>query len=61
MWKNKIEKAPYYATLRHPAVHHTMGGLKINEKTQVIGKDGKVIPGFYAAGEVTEEFMVAIG
>ncbi|MBP1865028.1 succinate dehydrogenase/fumarate reductase flavoprotein subunit [Clostridium tetanomorphum] len=53
MWKNKIEKAPYYATLRHPAVHHTMGGLKINEKTQVIGKDGKVIPGFYAAGEVT--------
>lgn len=53
MWKNKIDKAPYYATLRYPAVHHTMGGLKINENTQVINKEGKVIPGFYAAGEVT--------
>lgn len=53
VWKNKIEKGPFYATLRYPAVHHTMGGLKINEKTQVLDKSGKVIPGFYAAGEIT--------
>lgn len=53
LWQNKIDKAPYYATLRYPAVHHTMGGLKINENTQVINKEGKIIPGFYAAGEVT--------
>ncbi|MBU5483880.1 flavocytochrome c [Clostridium sp. MSJ-11] len=53
LWKNKIEKAPYYATLRHPAVHHTMGGLKINEKTQVLSKSGEIIQGLYAAGEVT--------
>ncbi|MEW9095802.1 MAG: flavocytochrome c [Clostridiaceae bacterium] len=53
LWNNKIEKAPYYATLRHPAVHHTMGGLKINEKTQVLNKSGEIIQGLYAAGEVT--------
>jgi len=53
VWKNKIDKAPFYATPRCPAVHHTMGGLKINEKAQVINKDGKPIPGLYAAGEVT--------
>ena len=53
LWKNKIEKGPFYATLRYPAVHHTMGGLKINEKTQVLDKSGKVISGLYAAGEVT--------
>ena len=30
-----------------------MGGIQINEKAQVIGKDGKPIPGLWAAGEVT--------
>ena len=36
-----------------PAVHHTMGGVKINSQAQVIKTDGTVIPGLYAAGEVT--------
>ncbi|MGL4998219.1 MAG: flavocytochrome c [Cetobacterium sp.] len=49
----KIDKAPYYAGARVPTVHHTMGGVQINTKTQVLNKDGKVIPGLYAAGEVT--------
>ena len=53
VFKNPIAKGPFYAVLRAPAVHHTMGGIKINEKAEAIGKDGKVIPGFYAAGEVT--------
>lgn len=36
-----------------PVLHYTMGGVKINEKAQVInGKNGKVIEGLYAAGEV---------
>ena len=30
-----------------------MGGVKINENAEVIGKDGKVVPGLFAAGEVT--------
>lgn len=50
---NKIDKGPYYANYVTPKVHHTMGGIKINESTQVIGKDDKIIEGLYAAGEVT--------
>ena len=36
-----------------PGVHHTMGGLKINTNTEVLDTSGNVIPGLYAAGEVT--------
>lgn len=35
------------------ACHHTMGGVRIDKNARVIGLDGKVIPGLYAAGEVT--------
>lgn len=48
-----LTKAPYYAALSVPAIHHTMGGVKINTSTQVLKEDGSVIPGLYAAGEVT--------
>ena len=47
------EGGPYYATLMTPSVHHTMGGVKINTKAQVLNDAGNVIPGLYAAGEVT--------
>lgn len=49
---NKIDTAPYYGSPRTPTVHHTMGGIKINSDTQVLNKDGEVINGLYAAGEV---------
>lgn len=48
----KVEKAPFYATPRKPAVHHTMGGLRIDAQTHVLNEQGQVIPGLYAAGEV---------
>jgi fumarate reductase flavoprotein subunit len=48
-----LSKAPYYAVEVGPAVHHTMGGLKINTQAQVINEAGEVIDGLYAAGEVT--------
>lgn len=50
---NGINDGPFYAAERVPTVHHTMGGVKINTDTQVIGTDGNVIPGLFAAGEVT--------
>jgi urocanate reductase len=50
---NKIEKAPFYLMKAAPAIHHTMGGIKINKETQVLDKDGKIIEGLFAAGEVT--------
>lgn len=53
LFDKKIEKGPFYATPRAPSIHHTMGGLLINSKAQVIDTKGNVIPGLYAAGEVT--------
>ena len=48
-----MENGPYYAILIAPGIHHTMGGIKINTSAQVINKSGEVIPGLFAAGEVT--------
>lgn len=50
---NTIEEGPFYATERHTRLHYTMGGLKIDKNAHVIDTQGAVIPGFYAAGEVT--------
>lgn len=36
--------------------HYMMGGVLINEKTQVLDQNENVIPGLYAAGEVTGGF-----
>lgn len=36
-----------------PAIHHTMGGIKINTNAEVVDTNGDVIKGLYAAGEVT--------
>ncbi len=49
----KIEKGPYYALNQFPSVHHTMGGLVIDDHTRVKDIYGNVIAGLYAAGEVT--------
>lgn len=50
---NKIETGPYYMMKAAPAVHHTMGGIKINTEAQVLDKNNNVIEGLFAAGEVT--------
>ena len=43
----------YYAIEVSPAVHHTMGGVRINTNAEVLGKNGRPIKGLYAAGEIT--------
>ena len=50
---NPLDQAPFYGIKVQPAVHHTMGGVKINAKAQVIDTEGKVIPGLFACGEGT--------
>ena len=50
---NPLNTAPYYAVKVPAGVHHTMGGLKINANTEVLNEKGEVIPGLFAAGEVT--------
>ncbi len=53
LFSRKIDNPPFYASPRKPTVHHTMGGLEIDLECHVLDKDGKVIPGLFAAGEVT--------
>lgn len=48
-----IAKGPFYIQKVVPAIHHTMGGIVINKDANVLDKDGKVIKGLFAAGEVT--------
>lgn len=46
-------EGPYYIMISKPAVHHTMGGVKINTDAQVMDANGSAIEGLFAAGEVT--------
>ena len=48
-----LSTAPYYAIQIAPGIHHTMGGVKINTSAEVISTEGEIIPGLFAAGEVT--------
>ena len=50
---NPLNNGPYYAIKVTAGVHHTMGGLKINTNTEVLNENGEIIPGLFAAGEVT--------
>ncbi len=47
-----FEEGPYYIMVSKPAIHHTMGGIKINTSAQVVNEDGSIIEGLFAAGEV---------
>jgi len=40
----------FYAVRGFPSFTGTLGGIKINHKTEVLNKDFEVIPGLYAAG-----------
>ena len=48
-----MTQGKYYVIKAVPSVHHTMGGVRINEKAQALTAEGKAIPGLWAAGEVT--------
>ena len=49
----RLIRHPFYEVKRVPTVYHTMGGIQINTKSEVLNAEGNVIPGLYAAGEVT--------
>lgn len=48
-----IDHPPYVVGKEVQSVHFTCGGLRITPKAEVVDTQGKVIPGLYAAGEVT--------
>jgi fumarate reductase flavoprotein subunit len=41
---------PYYAIKANSGILDTIGGIKINENTEVLDKEDNPIPGLYAAG-----------
>ncbi|GDX06985.1 flavocytochrome c [Buttiauxella sp. A111] len=47
-----VNEGPFHAIRIAPGVHHTMGGVTINAKTEVLNAGNQTIPGAYAAGEV---------
>jgi tricarballylate dehydrogenase len=54
-WARPITKAPFIAYPLVGAIAYTFGGIAANERAEVRGRAG-IIPGLYAAGEVTGHF-----
>lgn len=54
-WARPITKPPFVAYPLVGAIAYTFGGVATNEKAEILGDDG-IIPGLYAAGEVTGQF-----
>jgi 3-oxosteroid 1-dehydrogenase len=52
-----IEQAPFYAVKIVPGDLGTKGGLLTDERARVVRPDGSVIPGLYAAGNVSAAVM----
>ncbi|UCD08230.1 MAG: flavocytochrome c [Dehalococcoidales bacterium] len=48
-----VSDPPFLAIRNWPKVHHTMGGVQIDEDARIIDVNQKPIPRLYAAGEVT--------
>ena len=48
-----LDTAPFYAVKVTAGIHHTMGGVMISPEAEVLMADCTVIPGLFAAGEVT--------
>jgi succinate dehydrogenase/fumarate reductase flavoprotein subunit len=51
-----VAKPPFYALSLFPGGPNTKGGLKANEKRQVLDWKGNVIPRLYATGEIASVF-----
>jgi len=45
-----VRQARFYAVKCHLSLHCTLGGIKINDKMEVLDKKGGIIPGLYAVG-----------
>ncbi|WP_341351128.1 FAD-binding protein [Nocardioides convexus] len=52
-----IAKGPFYAVKIVPGDLGTKGGLVTDERARVLREDGTVIPGLYAAGNVSSAVM----
>jgi fumarate reductase flavoprotein subunit len=51
-----VRTPKFYAMRGYPSCMSTLGGIKINHKTEVLDQRGEVIPGLYAAGNCAGGF-----
>jgi len=49
---SQFASEPFYVAIITPIIHYCMGGLEITTSSEVLGANGRPIPGLYAAGEV---------
>merc|ERR1719247_3967160 len=49
---SQVKSEPFFVAIITPVIHYCMGGLEIDKNSNVIGSNGKAIPGLYAAGEL---------
>lgn len=52
-WARPLAEGPFAAYPVMAANVFTFGGLKVDASSRVVNKDGRIIPGLYAAGEMT--------
>ena len=55
--KQEIKAGPFYAIKLKMFHENAVGGMTIDENASVL-KDGKPIPGLYAAGDTTRGIMI---
>ncbi len=53
----RLDKPPFYGYVVTGGMTFTFGGIKINPKAEVVRETTGVVPGLYAAGEVTGGFF----
>ncbi len=51
-WAQKLDEPPFLAYPVTGGITFTFGGLKVNDRAQVIGTDWRPIPGLYTCGEM---------
>ena len=56
-WAQKLDTPPYVAYAATGGLTFTYGGLKINNRCQVLNLLDRPIPGLYAAGEIVGGFF----
>merc|ERR1712230_312870 len=49
---SQVATEPFYVAIITPVIHYCMGGLEVTADAECIAKNGQVIPGMYAAGEI---------
>ena len=57
MFLNALTQAPFYAVKVYPTTFGSAGGVTTTEQGCVTRQDGTVIPGLYAAGEMSNRYF----